>query len=87
LNNRRSEIEIISKILHLSKNGARKTEILYQGNLSYMQLQSYLSYLIEKNILEEKEIKDNGSSHKSYITTEKGCNLLSDIQKILVSLS
>ena len=87
MKNRRSEIEIISEILYLSKNGARKTEILYQGNLSYMQLQSYLSYLIKKNILEEKEIKDNGNSHKSYITTEKGCDLLLDIKKVLVNLS
>ena len=37
--------EIISKILDLSKDGAKKTEILYQGNFSYMQLKSYLNML------------------------------------------
>jgi len=48
VNNRRSELDIISKILDLSKSGAKKTEILYQGNLSYTQLQSYLPFLLEK---------------------------------------
>lgn len=46
VNTRRSEIEIISKILDLSKSGAKKTEILYRGNLSYMQLQKYLPFLV-----------------------------------------
>ena len=83
VNNRRSELEIISKILHLSKNGAKKTEILYQGNLSYSQLTSYLSYLVDNNILEVHEIYDNGNSGKKYKLTEKGNSLLIDINKTL----
>lgn len=34
-NKRRSEIQIIGEILDLSKNGAKKTEILYQNNMSF----------------------------------------------------
>ena len=56
VNNRRSEIQIIHKILTLSSGGARKTEILYQGNLSYTQLKSYLPFLLEKDILEEVSV-------------------------------
>ena len=87
LKNRRSEIEIISKILNVSRQGARKTEILYQGNLSYMQLQSYLPFLIEKDILFEETVANNGSSYKKYKLTDKGSNLYNDIQKVLVHLS
>ena len=86
LNKRRSEIEIINQILKLSSNGAKKTEILYQGNLSYLQLQSYLPYLIEKNIIEEHMINNNGNSCKLYKTTNKGLNLLEDINKVILNL-
>ena len=86
VNNRRSEFEIIYKILTLSRNNVKKTEILYQGNLSFTQLQNYLPFLLEKKMLEENTIDNNGSSYKSYKTTEKGINLLLDIEKVLVHL-
>ena len=70
--NRRSEIEIIGRILDLSRNGAKKTEFLYKGNLSYTQLKSYLFFLLEKNIIKEEMIRDNGFTHKSYKITDKG---------------
>lgn len=82
-NKRRSEIQIIKEILDLSKNGAKKTEILYQGNMSFSQLQNYLSYLIEKKVIEENiYYKENGSSNKVYITTKKGNDLLEDIKSV-----
>jgi predicted transcriptional regulator len=86
VNNRRSEFEIIYKILTLSRNSVKKTEILYQGNLSFTQLQNYLPFLLEKNMLEESLMDNNGSSYKSYRTTEKGISLLADIEKVLVRL-
>ena len=86
VNNRRSKIEIINDILKLSANGAKKTELLYQGNFSFTQLQSYLSYLIEKNILEESEIQNNGGIIKYYKTTEKGLIFLEDVKKIITHL-
>jgi predicted transcriptional regulator len=86
VNNRRSEIEIIGEILRLSSNGAKKTELLYQGNFSYAQLQSYLSYLIERDILEESEAKNNGNLTKYYKTTEKGLLFLQDVERVLAHL-
>lgn len=83
VNNRRSEVEIIERILHLSCNGARRTEILYQGNLSYLQLQKYLPYLLEKKILQENKVRNNTNSYRSYKTTEKGSKLLQDIRKVM----
>lgn len=82
--NRRSEFEIIYNILTLSRNNVKKTEILYQGNLSFTQLQNYLPFLLEKKMLEEQVASNNGSSSKSYRTTEKGLKLLIDIEKVLI---
>ena len=80
---RRSDIEIIGDILDLSKNGAKKTEILYQSNMNFTQLQNYLAFLIEKNFVEEETIENNsGTSRKIYVTTEKGNNLLEDITNL-----
>jgi predicted transcriptional regulator len=85
INNRRSEIEIINEILNLSIKGVRKTEILYQGNMSYSQLKSYLPYLIDKNIVEEYKVNNNGNSTTMYKTTHKGLELLESIRKILIN--
>jgi len=87
VNNRRSEIEIISKILILSKDGAKKTDLLYQGNLSYTQLKKYLSFLLERHLLEERIVKNNGSSGKCYKPTEKGLNFLKDANKVMIYLA
>jgi predicted transcriptional regulator len=85
-NNRRSEIEIVSEILTLSRDGVKKTTILYQNNLSYTQLQNYLPFLLEKKFLEEITVEDNGNSYKSYKTTDNGLKLLEDIQKVISHL-
>lgn len=82
INNRRSEIEIISEILSLAKDGTRKTRILYQTNLSYTQLQTYLSFLLEANILEMK----NSNSVKTYKTTAKGLGIMENINKVINDL-
>jgi len=81
---KRSDIEIIGEILSLSKGGARKTEILYQCNLSFTQCNKYLTYLIDKNILDKKIIKNvSGNIDNYYRTTEKGLTLLEEINKTL----
>ena len=83
-NKRRSEIEIIADILKISKNGARKTEILYQCNLSFTQCNNYLSFLIDKDILVEKTLVNNVNyNDKFYKITDKGYSLLEEINKTL----
>ncbi len=82
INNRRSEIEIINEILNLAKDGTRKTRILYQTNLSYTQLQVYLSFLLKSNILK----MENNNSVKTYKTTEKGLAVMENINKVLKDL-
>ena len=86
MNNRRSKIEIIGKILDLSKKGAKKTELLYKGNFSYTQLSGYLTFLVNRNILEVKIGKDKEQNSKLYHITEKGQKLLLNIKKTLSHL-
>ncbi len=84
-NKRRSEIQIIGNILDLAKHGAKKTEILYQSNMSFSQLKNYLSCLLEKDLIEEGTVlNDNGITSKMFTNTEKGNNLLEDIRKVMI---
>ena len=81
--NRRSELDIITEILDLSKEGTKKTDILYKGNLSYTQIQSYLPFLIDKDVLEECMIKKKGRNYRFYRTTSKGLSLLDAAHRTL----
>jgi len=84
VNGRRSQIEIITDILVISKEGAKKTDILYKGNFSYKQLQEYLLYMKDKDILEEIRVDGNGS--RLYRPTEKGLIFLDDSKRLLEQL-
>jgi predicted transcriptional regulator len=66
----RSRTEIASMILEAANGSATKTKIMYKAFLSYAQLKEYLSVLIENNLLEYLDGKQN------YKTTEKGLNFL-----------
>ena len=81
MNTRRSELQIIGEILEMSKEGAKTTQLLYRCNLGYSQLKNYVSFLIEKDILQVKRIKNGGGYNKIYAITDKGNDLLVNIQK------
>lgn len=64
--------EIISNILDVAKNGARKTRIMYQANLSFTQLKKYLELLVNKGLLEqEKNIFKTTDKGKAFIESFK----------------
>jgi predicted transcriptional regulator len=86
LNNRRSEIEVIENILRLTKDGAKKTQILYKNNMSYAQLNKYLTLLIEKDTIKEEIESYNGLITKTYMITKKGESLLEDITNVITHL-
>lgn len=84
--NQRSELDIITEILNVSINGAKKTKILCKSNLSYTQIQNYLPFLIKKEVLEECITKKKGKNHIYYKTTLKGIDLLNIAKKTLCYL-
>lgn len=82
MNNRRSNIDIIADILRLREAG--KTEIMYSANMSYHQLQKYLSFLVQGGFIDSVKL---GNPAMSYRVTEKGSRLLESIDRMLELLS
>ena len=78
---RRSSIQVIADILRLGEAG--KTEIMYSANMSFFQLQKYLSFLLELNLIDKVTI---GNPIVTYRVTRKGLRLLKNIDVVLAML-
>jgi predicted transcriptional regulator len=66
LGNYRDRLDIIADILNVVSREAKKTQIMYQANLSYKVLQRYLGEIVEASlILFENE-------NQRYLLTGKG---------------
>jgi predicted transcriptional regulator len=78
---RRSSIEVIADMLRLGEAG--KTEIMYSANMSYYQLQKYLSFLLELGLIHKVTV---GNPVVTYRVTRKGLRLLRNIDSILEML-
>ena len=75
---KRGRLEIIYEILSVSRKPTKKTRILYSCNLSYDQLQKYLGYLGQNDLL-------NSFSNKGkerYRTTEKGLEYIREYERL-----
>jgi predicted transcriptional regulator len=70
LANYRRKIEIIADILHVVSRDAKKTQIMYQANLSYRLLAKYLTE-VRKAYLVSFEKK-----RRCYVLTSKGTEFL-----------
>ena len=75
---RRNRLYIIAEILTVAKEGSLKTQIMYRANLSFAQLNEYLSFLIKIYLL--KIQNENGK--KIYRTTTKGNEYLKKYKDI-----
>ncbi|MCW3984134.1 MAG: winged helix-turn-helix domain-containing protein [Candidatus Bathyarchaeota archaeon] len=69
---RRDQLSIAANILEIARDGALKTQIMYRAGLSYPQLNDYLLFLIDNNLLTQSNI--NGKD--VYRITLKGRNFL-----------
>jgi predicted transcriptional regulator len=49
---KRSKDQIVAQILVTCKDGANKTRVVYQANLNFRSVNSYLDLLQEKGLLE-----------------------------------
>ena len=76
---RRSNIEIIADMLRAGENGAGKTRIMYSANMSYSQIQKYLSFLIAQGFIDKVEA-DN--TKITYQVTDHGLKLLKLINSL-----
>jgi predicted transcriptional regulator len=69
---RRDKLSIIAEILEIAKNGTLKTQIMYKANLSFAQLNEYLTFMLKIRLLD----KLDATGKEIYITTEKGLDFL-----------
>ncbi len=75
---KRSRIEVMADILRLGEAG--KTTIMFEANLSYVQLKKYLRYLTDEGFLQRIVVPNPGVKFR---TTEKGEKLLENIDVVL----
>lgn len=81
LDRRRSSIEIIADMLRLGEAG--KTEMMYSVNMSYFQLQKYLNFLLDRELIDKVKL---GNPSVTYRVTKKGMRLLRSIDAVLGTL-
>lgn len=74
---KRSRGEIVSDILEICTAGANKTKIVYQANLNFRTVNPYLDLLTTKGLIDIAE-----GSTKTYITTDKGEELLESYKAV-----
>jgi predicted transcriptional regulator len=82
LDRRRSSLEIIADMLRLGEAG--KTEIMYSVNMSYFQLQKYLSFMLDRGLIDKVAL---GNPSVTYRVTKKGLDILRSIDALLDTLS
>ena len=72
----RDRTEIIVAILEVTSSGYRatNTKIIYQSFVSYTMLQEYLSFMMEKGLIEIEE--QDKQRTLSIVSTQKGRRLL-----------
>lgn len=81
-NKRRDRLYIIAEILTIAKDFCLKTQIMYRANLSFAQLNDYLSFLTKNNLLKVK----NENKRFVYKTSAKGEKYLEKYKDISVIL-
>ncbi len=75
---RRNRLYIIAEILTIAKEGSLKTQIMYRANLSFAQLNEYLSFLTKMYLLEIH----NENGKQIYRITTKGNKYLEKYKDI-----
>lgn len=75
---RRDRLFIMAEILDVAREGVLKTQVMYRANLSFAQLNEYLSLLLELNLLAAVETPEK----TLYKTTDKGLRYLQSYREI-----
>ena len=75
MGNYRGRLDIIADILGVASRNAKKTQIMYQANLSYKVLQRYLAEVSSAQLISFED------SNQRYALTEKGRTFLEAYEK------
>jgi predicted transcriptional regulator len=69
----RSRLEIIADVLGVVREGAKKTQVMYQANLSYRLLTRYLKDVLDMGLVRMED-------GDTYELTKKGCDFLREFR-------
>ena len=75
MGNYRGRVDIIADILNVASRNAKKTQIMYQANLSYKVLQRYLAEIAGAQLISYEDGK------QCYSLTDKGRAFLEAYEK------
>jgi predicted transcriptional regulator len=76
---RRGAVTLVYDILSLCRNGAAKTQIIYQANLSFKLASLYIDFLLGKGLF-RKELDSKG--RMKYLLTYRGERLLHHLREV-----
>jgi predicted transcriptional regulator len=76
---KRDQLDIVNAILKVAKQGASKTRIMYNANLSFKGVTQYLSFMVENELL----LKTREDYKPVYYASEKGLTFLSSYTQLL----
>jgi len=76
----RSRVEILASILNVAERSTLKTHIMYKANLSHRQLEKYLDFLEQNEML--RQLVDPETATRRYKVTDKGIDFLKDYAHI-----
>jgi len=84
---RLSSLDIIVIILQAADEGAKKTHIMHQCNLSSRRLHAYLDLLVDLGFLESIDLKtENKDDSTLFKTTTKGKAFITEYRKLKARL-
>ena len=69
----------MAEIIEIAKGGTLKTQIMYKANLSFTQLNDYLEFMLNNNLITQ-------TSHHGkevYVVTEKGMDFLQKHRELI----
>jgi|SRR5579872_4722713 len=77
----RSNLEIVYDLVKAARGSKRKTHLMYDSALSFVQLHKYLNILIEQGLINERFEKFENS--QVYCVTPKGLEYLDLVDRLL----
>lgn len=80
---RRDKLVIMMEIIDIAKKGTTKTHIMLKANLSFSQLNGYLEFLTESNLLQTSLCEGK----VVYEPTQKGLEFMAKQQQIIGMLN
>jgi predicted transcriptional regulator len=75
---RRDQLSVVASIIEAARMGILKTQIMYKANLSFTQLDFYVTRLLRNGL-----IAHYFAGHDMYITTKKGLRFLQQYRELV----